>query len=628
MNPIAGVRRRARDLPLFWKVLVPFLVLLLLLGTVGTFLLVRGLSDRANQALNRDLSERSLAARSVVHGRELYVIESATFAANLQGMADAVAAGDGDAVTGLMQSVLALKTDLTLLAVVDRSGAGVAQFSRGRPGDPAVPDPVASWSSSPLVEPVLASPQEASHASFVGFSDRPMVALATTICGGANGCTPGGAIVAGVDAAHFTAAARGVSSSQRDPLSGVALYDLDGDLVATSGQVPAETTKSSASRAFVRQRESVGGEEVATLYSPLELQGERAGSLAVWMPTARTFAGVRAAAVRLGLVLFAAMIGVVAIGAGLSRFLLAQVRPLVATNRALGSGDLAARAPVLGRDELGELAAGVNQMAAALQESHDTLEARVQERTAEVERLLRERTDLFTAVSHEFRTPVAIVLGQAQMLADPTYPKKGAWHIQAGKVLNDAATQLLDFVNDILEIARAEAGKTELTIDFVDVASVLRDVRPAIEQVAAAGDVHATVKVPRRLPAVHADTVRLRQVILDLVDNAVKYTPPGGTVQVTAAAPAGSDVVEIVVADSGVGIPAEDVSRVFDPFYRVKSTQPQRGQPSSGLGLALVKRLVEAQGGEVRLESAPGAGTTFTISLPTVTEVSDQQDVV
>ena len=612
MRPIHTLTHRARDLSLFWKVLLPFLVLLLLLGTVGTFFLVRGLTDRANQALNRDLTERSLAARSAVHDRELYVLESARFAANLQGIAEAVQSGDRDAVASLMQSVLALKTDLTLVAVVNRDGAGIAQFSRARPGEATVTDPVGSWTSNPVVAPVLASPDDTARASLIGFGDRAAVALATTVCGGTEGCEPVGAIVVGVDAAHVIAGPP--RSSGLETNAGVALYDRDRRLVASSGRVPGRS-ESPSSSGFVRQREFVDSEEVATLYSPLVLQGERAGSLAVWMPTSHALADVRSTAVRLAAILLAAMVGVVAIGAALSRFLLAQVRPLVATNRALGAGDLTARAPVLGRDELGELAAGVNQMADALQSSHETLEARVKERTAEVERLLRERTDFFTAVSHEFRTPLAIILGQAEMLSDPSFEKKAAWYAQAGPVLTDAAGQLLDFVNDILEISKADAGRIELNIEDVRVDSLLRGLRPAIHQLAASGDIRAEVKVPRRLPAVRADETRLRQVVLDLVDNAVKYTPAGGEVRVTTAAVGSS--VEILVTDTGVGIPTDEAARLFEPFYRVKGTRTQKGQPSSGLGLALVQRLVEAQGGTVRFDSTPGEGATFVVTLPT-----------
>jgi signal transduction histidine kinase len=294
--------------------------------------------------------------------------------------------------------------------------------------------------------------------------------------------------------------------------------------------------------------------------------------------------------------------------------LLRQVRPLVVANRALASGDLTARAPVLGRDELGELADGVNQMATALQESHETLEERVRERTAEVERLLRERTDFFTAVSHEFRTPLAVILGHAELLADPSFEKKATWHAQAGRLVGDAAQQLLEFVNDIVDIARAEAGRVDLDVQDVRADVVLRDLRPTIAALAASGDVTASVKTPRQLPAVRADEPRLRQVILDLVDNAVKYTPAGGKVAVRASAV--GDAVEIAVSDTGIGIAADDGDRLFEPFYRARGSHTQKGQSSSGLGLALVKGLVEAQHGTVRFESVQGKGSTFTISFP------------
>jgi signal transduction histidine kinase len=603
--------RRARDLPLFWKVLVPFLVLLLVVGTAGTFVLVRGLTDRANESLNRDLSESSLAARSKVHDRELYVLEAATFAANLEGVAAAVAARDEAALTSLMQSVLALKTDLTLVAVVDHGANGLVQFSRPAPGDPPQRDAAASWGSSPLVSPVLNAGGDTSRAELIGFGDHPTVAVATGICAGRDACAPVGVIVAGVDATQVIVEARDASGSEK--VGGVAVYNRAGQLVAASDHAPAGPRRSSERR-FVRQRTTIAGNEVAALHTPLELQGQPAGWLTAWMPTDEAFSDVRSAAVRLGLILFATMVGIVAIGTGLSRFVLAQVRPLVETNRALGGGDLTARAPVLGHDELGELAEGVNQMAAALQDSHETLEARVEERTAEVERLLRERTDFFTAVSHEFRTPLAIILGQAEMLGDPAFEKRAAWHNQASRVLDDAARQLLDFVNDILEIAKAESGHIDLSVEDVRVDAVLRGLKPAIERLARGSDVRASVRVPRRLPALRADEARLRQVVLDLVDNAVKYTPAGGEVRVTAAER--GEMVEIAVTDTGVGIPAGEAERVFEPFYRVKGATTQRGQPSSGLGLALVKRLVEAQGGTLRLESAPGVGTTFTVGLP------------
>ena len=117
MNPTA----RFGNLPLFWKLLIPYLVLILAVGSAGTFLIVRDLSARAQTALDRDLSRRSLEAATVVHERELSAVESANLAANLEGMASAVRSGDADAVQRLVRSVVALKADVSLVAVIDRS---------------------------------------------------------------------------------------------------------------------------------------------------------------------------------------------------------------------------------------------------------------------------------------------------------------------------------------------------------------------------------------------------------------------------------------------------------------------------------------------------------------------------
>jgi len=593
---------RGRDLPLFWKILLPFLALLLVVGALGTFGLVRNLADRAQASLDNELAQRSLAARSFVHDRELYLLESANLAANLQGMADAVRGHDGEAAARLLTSVLALKTDAVLVAVTDRTGAALAQFSRMEAGAPPVQDPPSPWGESAVAAPALAAPGGATSAGFLGFGDRPLVTLATTICSGSTSCDPVGVAIVAVDARELVASA-GKSS--------IALFDATGRFVAGSGR--SGMAPSGDDGAFVRRRHTVGGASIETLYAPLTLQGQRAGTLAVSLPTAPAFDSVRSAAWRLGLLLLAVMAGIVGIGAALSRFVLGQVRRLVETNRALAGGDLSARAPVLGNDELGELAAGVNQMAGALQEAYANLETRVEERTADVQRLLRERTDFFTAVSHEFRTPLAVILGQAQMLADPKVAKNPRWHAQTGQILTDAGSQLLAFVNDILEIARAESGHIEISPTDIRLASVVEALEPTLDSMARAAGVDLSVRIPSRLPRVHADEVRVREILVNLVDNAMKYTPAGGSVEISAKA--ADDVVSVSVSDTGVGIPEDAHAHLFEPFYRVPGIHTQSGQPSSGLGLALVHSLLKAQGGDITVASAPREGSVFTFTL-------------
>ena len=613
-----------RDLPLFWKLLVPYFTLIVIVGVLGAFLIVRELSGRAESAINEDLSRQSLAASAGLRDRELYLLESGAFAANVQGMAPAVGRGDAPGASRLLASVLALKADLSLAVVTTRDGSGLAEFVE--PDRDALQPSTRgeNWADYPFVAKALSDPAGTKAAGFLSVRGTTMLGLASPICSSSPRCAAVGVAVVAMSADRLLTVA---APSTRDVASRLAassltLYGRDGrQLARTAGPNAVGRPPVTVDRPVRRLDGSVGA-RVATLYTPLVVQGQNEGTLAVSLSTDPAFGSVRSTALRLALIVLAAMLGIVAIGAALSRFILAQVRPLLDALRSLGSGDLAARAQRVGDDELGQLADGVNSMASQLQASYETLEQRVDARTAEVQQLLRERTQFFAAMSHEFRTPVAVVLSQAQMLSDPTFPKSEKWQADAGRILSGSGEQLLSLVSDILDLAKAEAGKLEVDVHPLSLPALVRELRPSIEGLAQAADLRTKISVPTRLPLVQADRNRLREVLLNLVDNAVKYTPGGGAVSVTASVVDG--LVQLDVSDTGVGIPTEEAERIFEPFYRVRSNRTQRGQPSSGLGLAVTKRLVEAQGGTIRVASEPGKGTTFTLTLPVAAEAADR----
>jgi signal transduction histidine kinase len=318
--------------------------------------------------------------------------------------------------------------------------------------------------------------------------------------------------------------------------------------------------------------------------------------------------------VTLRLVALLAVAIVLAVGFGvlLSRLLLRQLSLVVRTARDLGSGQLAARAEVLGADEHGELAVVLNTMAERLQASHQTLERRVEQRTEEIRRLLRDRTDFFAGLSHELRTPLAVIITQAEMVANDQ--KQASPAGTGAEAIQAAATQLLDLVNDILELARAEAGKVDLDLVSVELAEVAGEVQPMLERLATSAGVQLAIHIPARVPAVRGDPARLRDVLMNLVDNAIKYTPAGGAVDVTARRE--GNHVRVSVADTGVGIPPKVGDRIFEPFYRVRGTAPQQDQASSGLGLALSRQWIDAHGGTLTWEPRPGAGTVFSFTVP------------
>jgi signal transduction histidine kinase len=605
-----------RDLPLFWKLLIPNLVLILAIGSAGTYLLVHELAERAQAALDRELSSSSLEAVTVAHERELYALESVNLVANLEGMAAATRDHEAARVADLARSVLALKSDVNLVVIVDASGRALAVLSRV-PGSRA---PVVSsgsvWRGSAPVAAVLAQREPAASGGFIAVGRTRFLAVAVPICAAGDSCERVGAALAAVDAGQLVVTAAdvvGKHGAEADADVGVTVFDSRGAVVASHGVVVAAPPALRTGQ-YARQTQRRSGREVEALYSPLLMQGRREGTLAVSVPARPALAPVSRSARWIVLVVLAGIVGVVLIGAALSRFLLARLRRVLETHRALGAGDLAARVRESGSDELAELARGVNLMAERLQASHDDLELRVRERTQEVQQLLEERTDLFTSVSHEFRTPLAVILAKAEAMQDPSYRRTVTWTASAGATIEMSARQLLTFVNEVLELARAESGVLEVEVTEVGLPDFMREMRGSIDGLAEPAGIGVRCQISRNLPPVSADPVRLREIVLNLVDNAVKYTPRGGRLDITAHRE--GPHVEVSVSDTGVGIPAEAVSRIFEPFYRVAGVKAQRAQPSSGLGLALTRRLVEAHGGTIDCKPRPSGGTTFTFTLP------------
>ena len=537
-------RLRYRDLPLFWKLLVPYTILLIVAALIGALFIVRNLDTRAQTTLDQQLAEQALTARSQLHDTELYLIESATFAANLQGVSQAAARRNRSQTNRLLQSVLALKSDLNLLVATDRNGVGLSEFAR----TPALTSATgSSWASYSGIRGLLRSTTGNASAAIFALPGRPMFVVAAPICTTANGCRPAGVAIAGIRADAVAAGLR------LEPSTGFAMYDAAGNRIADKAQALPRPPAVGADGQLPRITTKVGGKSAQVVYAPLVLQDRQVGAFAVSLPVAPAFASARHAAQSFAWLLLALIAGIVVIGLLVNQRILAQVRPLVRTNRRLGAGDLTARAPVRGNDELGELAAGVNQMAEQLEASVATLRSGVEQRTDEVRRLLRERTEFFATLSHEFRTPLAIIRTQANMLSDPEMRHDPAAASTSLQIVSEAATQALDIVNDILEASRTDSEAVDLQLGSVDIARLLQEMAPTIEGLAASAGLRSEIKVGP-LALVTADARRLRQVLLNLVDNAVKYTPSGGAVTVMAGQTT-EGFIEIEVRDTGVGIP-------------------------------------------------------------------------
>ncbi|HEY7654098.1 MAG TPA: ATP-binding protein [Methylomirabilota bacterium] len=227
--------------------------------------------------------------------------------------------------------------------------------------------------------------------------------------------------------------------------------------------------------------------------------------------------------------------------------------------------------------------------------------------------LERVRTEFVANVSHELRTPLTAIQGYLETLLSGALEERENARRFLEIVLRHSE-RLGRLLNDLTDLSNIELGKVTLRREAVRVAEVVASVLAIIGPRAARTRVAVTAGIPADLPAVSADRDRLAQVLINLVDNAVKYTPEGGSVTVTARE-MGDGMVEVAVADTGIGIPPADLPRITERFYRVDKAR-SRELGGTGLGLAIVKHLVVAHGGELRIESEPERGTTVRFTLP------------
>ncbi len=296
---------------------------------------------------------------------------------------------------------------------------------------------------------------------------------------------------------------------------------------------------------------------------------------------ALTYAGLAAAAVALVLSLI------------FTRSVLAPVQAMSRVTQRIAAGRYDERVQVSGSDELAQLGTRFNQMAGEL----DQVESM--------------RRQLIGDVSHELRTPLTAIKGSMEGLIDGVLPASAETFQQ----IHAEADRLNRLVDDLQELSRVEARAVGLQLRSVDISSLMFTVVKRLGPQAESKHVTLELEPSSGLPQVLADEDRAAQVLINLIGNALQYTPEGGKVMV-AARPA-SDQVEIRVRDTGIGIPPEHLSQIFDRFYRVDKSRSRRAGGGSGIGLTIARAIVEAHGGHIGAESdGKGRGSTFTFTLP------------
>ena len=237
----------------------------------------------------------------------------------------------------------------------------------------------------------------------------------------------------------------------------------------------------------------------------------------------------------------------------------------------------------------------------------------IEEKSRQLEIANQHKSDFLANMSHELRTPLNAIIGFSEVLVEKMFGEVNDKQLDYLKDIHSSGKHLLSLINDILDLSKIEAGRMELDISDFDLRSALENAMTLVKERAQRNGIRLSLEVDRSLGVLHGDERKLKQILLNLLSNAVKFTPEGGKVDV--AARPGVDAVEISVSDTGVGITAEDQKVVFEEFKQVGSDYTRKAE-GTGLGLALTKRFVELHGGNIRLESIPGKGSTFTFTIP------------
>jgi len=361
----------------------------------------------------------------------------------------------------------------------------------------------------------------------------------------------------------------------------LAVADADGTVVGdAAGELVGERLSDSALQAGTPL--ILNGEQVGTLLSlaTADMMIDEPGQ--AFLDAVRrslTWAGLAALALAL------------ALGLLTSWRLTAPLRRLTTAASGIAAGDLSQRVPAEGEDELAALGQAFNGMAENLEEAEAL------------------RRHVMADVAHELRTPLAVIQGNLQAMLDGVYP------VDQEQIasLYDETRLLTRLVDDVRDLALAEAGQLRLERAPLDLRAVAQSAVSSFAAPAEGAGITLRLDAAPAPVMVEGDADRLGQVLRNLVSNALRHTPAGGEVDVVVAP--GDPGVQMVVRDTGSGIAPEDIPHVFDRFYRAEKSRSRRGG-GSGLGLAIARQLVLAHGGEIAVASQPGAGATFTVTLP------------
>src|SRR6266480_901495 len=369
----------------------------------------------------------------------------------------------------------------------------------------------------------------------------------------------------------------------------------------------------------VQEAENIEGRKVLTAYAPVAPLG---WLMFVELPAEEAYAPLYAALKRLAFVLLGALGFAVLAGMFLAGRMVGPIQALQTGAARIGRGDLSQRIAIKTGDELEALADQFNDMAGQLQESYAGLEQKVEERTREVEEKSRQlemasqhKSQFLASMSHELRTPLNAIIGLTEMMVTNAARFGTEKAAEPLRRVHRASTHLLGLINQVLDLSKIEAGKLELNPESVNLTPLIDEVIGTARQLAEQNKNHLVAESQENLGPLIVDPMRLRQILLNLLSNACKFTKQGEVTLHVKKVVNGRNWIEFAVADTGIGMTPVQQAKLFEEFTQAdSSTARQYG--GTGLGLAITRKLARMMGGDVTVTSEPGKGSIFTVRLP------------
>lgn len=377
----------------------------------------------------------------------------------------------------------------------------------------------------------------------------------------------------------------------------------------------------------------ISGRSMLASYSPV---GRKTGwGIVVEQEQTEAFTSVNMIAFVTAGVLLAAIGMAIIVSILIVRSITRPIQYLAETTRTIArTGNLSQDIVVKGQDEVSQLAATFNQMMVSLRKSRDELqqwgedlERRVQERTVDLEQrgqelantnvsleeASRHKSEFLASMSHELRTPLNSIIGYTKLILDGLEGDINEEQKRDLQTVHRNGTLLLELINGLLDLSRIEAGKTVLSYGTFIISDLLSEVIPSVEQLAREKGLTLTYSVAPDLDNLYADKAKTKQVLINLLGNAIKFTNEG-SVKLNVAETDGDFIFS--VTDTGIGMEEGNLEAIFDSFKQVGETAQIAGYEGTGLGLAISKQFIEMQGGRIWAESELGKGSTFTFTLP------------